>query len=176
MFVCGLWLIQRYLGLLEYDRQQILTGQLWRIWSGHFVHTNSAHFALNIVAALIIYFGFLTRIKLRDLLLSVFVFAALISLTLLCVYPSLDWYNGLSGLLHALVAYFAVRMARTEDKIFWAALVVIWVKVIVETVRVHLGYESTVGEMAIITEAHLIGTFFGTVAGFALRKSRSLTP
>ena len=95
-----------------------------------------------------------------------FVFAALISVTLLCIYPGLGWYNGLSGLLHALLAYFSVRLAKDEDKVFWAGLVIVWMKVLVEAIRAHFGYESLVGDMTVITEAHLIGAFFGTVAAF----------
>ena len=166
LFVYCLWVLQSYLGVLEFDRQQILSGEIWRIWTGHLVHTNSSHFSLNIVAAIIIYFTFFTGIKLGELLLCGFVFASLISVTLLCVYPGLAWYNGLSGLLHALVAYFSVRLARDEDKIFWAALVVVWLKVLVEGIRAHSGYENLVGDMAVIIEAHLIGAFFGTVTAF----------
>lgn len=166
VFVCCLWALQNYLGVLEFDRQQVLSGEIWRIWTSHLVHSNSYHFLLNIVAAIIIYFTFFTKIKLGELLLSSYVFAALISITLLCIYPGLDWYNGLSGLLHALVAYFCVRLAREEDKIFWAGLVIVWVKVLIEAIRADSGYEGLVGDMAIITEAHLIGAFFGTVTAF----------
>lgn len=166
VFVYCLWVLQSYLGVLEFDRQQVLTGEIWRIWTGHLVHTNSSHFALNIVAATIIYFTFFTKIKLGELLLYGFIFAGLISVTLLCIYPSLGWYNGLSGLLHALVTYFSVRLARDEDMIFWTGLVIVWVKVLVEAIRAHSGYESLVGDMTVITEAHLIGAFFGTITAF----------
>lgn len=163
VFVCCLWVLQSYLEVLEFNREQILSGEIWRIWTGHLVHTNISHFSLNIVAAIIIYFTFFTKIKSYELLLYGFVFAALISVTLLCIYPSLGWYNGLSGLLHALVAYFSVRLAIDEDKVFWVGLVLLWIKVLVEAIRSHFGYENLVGDMAVITEAHLIGAFFGTV-------------
>ena len=162
-FVFCLWLLQSYREVLELDRQQLLSGEIWRIWTGHLVHTNSFHFALNIAAAIIIYFTLFLRIKSGELLLYSFIFAALISVTLLYIYPSLGWYNGLSGLLHALVAYFSVRLASDGEKVFWAGLVIIWLKVLVEAIRSQLGYESLVGDMTVITEAHLIGAFFGTV-------------
>ena len=166
MFICCLWVLQNYSGELEFDRHQILSGDIWRIWTGHLVHTNMSHFWLNIVAAIIIYVTFFTKIKLGELLLYGFVFSALISVTLLCIYPSLGWYNGLSGLLHALVAYFSVRLARDEDKVFWVGLLILWIKVLVETIRTHFGYENLVDDMTVITEAHLIGTFFGTITAF----------
>ena len=160
-FYC-LWLLQSYPGLLEFDRQQILSGDIWRIWTSHLVHTNNSHFVLNITAAVIIYFTFLTGIKLGELLLYSFVFATLISVTLWNIYPNIVWYNGLSGLLHALVAYFSIRLASDEDKVFWAGLAIVWGKVLIETIRAQSGYENLIGEMTVITEAHLIGVFFGT--------------
>jgi rhomboid family GlyGly-CTERM serine protease len=168
-FYC-LWLLQTYSGLLEFDRQQILSGDIWRIWTGHLVHTNNSHFVLNIVASIMIYFTFFTGIKLGQLLLYSFVFATLINVTLLCIYPSLDWYNGLSGLLHALAAYFFVRLAKDEGKVFWVGLVILWGKVLIETIRAHFGYESMIGDMTVITEAHLIGVFFGTATAIICRK------
>ena len=166
VFVCCLCMLQGYPGVLEFDRQQVLTGEIWRIWTGHLVHTNSSHFTLNIVAAVIIYFTFFMRLKPAELLLYGFVFAALISVTLLCIYPGLDWYNGLSGLLHALVAYFSVRLAKDDARIFWAGLIIVWVKVLLEAIGAHFGYVSLVGDMTVITEAHLIGAFLGTVTAF----------
>lgn len=162
VFFCCLWVLQSYLGVLEFDRQRILSGEIWRIWTGHLVHTNNSHFAQNIVASIIIYFTFFTAIKLSELLLYSFVFAALISVTLLCIYPSLGWYNGLSGLLHALAVYFSMRLARNKDNIFWVGLGIVWVKVLIESIRAYSGYESLIGDMKVITEAHLIGAFFGT--------------
>lgn len=162
-FVFCLWVLQSYREVLEFDRQQLLSGEIWRIWTGHLVHTNSSHFALNIAAAIIIYFTFFLRIKSGELLLCGFIFAALISVALLYIYPSLGWYNGLSGLLHALVAYFSVRLASDEDKIFWTGLIIIWMKVLAEAIHAYFGYESLIGDMPVITEAHLMGAFFGTV-------------
>jgi rhomboid family GlyGly-CTERM serine protease len=166
VLVSCLWVLQSYWEVLEFDRQQILSGEIWRIWTGHLVHTNSAHFALNITAAIIIYFTFFTRMKSGELWLYSFVFAALISVALLLIYPNIDWYNGLSGLLHALVAYSSLRLARDGDKMFWAGFFMVWVKVLLEVIRAHSGYETLVGDMTVITEAHLMGAFFGTVAVF----------
>ncbi|MFT7224045.1 MAG: rhomboid family GlyGly-CTERM serine protease [Cellvibrionaceae bacterium] len=161
-FFYFLWVLQSYSGLLEFNRQQILSGEVWRLWTGHLVHTDSLHFSLNIVAALIIYFTFFTGTKFGELLVCSFVFATLISITLLCIYPSLVWYNGLSGLLHALAAYFSMRLARDEGRMFWVGLAIVWGKVLIEAVRAHFGYESPIGDMTVITEAHFIGAFFGT--------------
>lgn len=161
----ALYLLQGYSEVLEFHRQQIISGEIWRLWSSHFVHTNSAHFVFNLVAAILIYLTFYSRIKLRELLWSGTIFATLISTTLLLLLPELIWYNGLSGLLHAFVAYFSVRLAKDGSRIFWAALAMVWLKVLLETMM-GAGYGSAVGDMIVITEAHLIGVFWGTVSAF----------
>lgn len=35
-------------------------------------------------------------------------------------------------------------------------------KVLIESIRAYSGYEGLIGDMTVITEAHLIGAFFGT--------------
>jgi len=163
MVIISLWALQNHLDLLEYNRQEILSGEIWRIWTGHLVHTNMSHFALNILAAIIIYLTFFMKIKPVELLLNSFLFATLISLMLLSIYPDLDWYNGLSGLLHALLIHFSARLAKNERTIFWAILLAVWIKVLNETMHLYSGYKNLVGDMLVISEAHLIGTIFGTI-------------
>ena len=169
LFFYFLWLLQGFSGALEFDRQQILSGDIWRIWTGHLVHTNNSHFALNIASAIILYFVFFTEIKPGELLLCSVAFASLISATLLCIYPDIAWYNGLSGLLHALVAYFCLRLAGEKDKVFWVGLAILWGKVLIETLRTHSGYEHRLGDMTVITESHLIGVIIGTATAIIFR-------
>jgi len=59
-----------------------------------------------------------------------------------------------------------VQLAQDEDKIYWVVLVIIWAKVLIETLRMNFGYQSFVGDMIVISEAHLIGVFYGTVSAF----------
>lgn len=164
-FVGCLWALQNYAGILEFDRQQIVSGELWRIWTGHLVHTNLTHFALNVAAAILLGLLFSPPIKRGEWLLSGIIFAGLIGLGLFCLYPDLDWYNGLSGLLHAWLAYFSIRLASAARRLFWMVLAAVWVKVAVETLGVQLGYVHLLDGMTIITEAHLLGAVFGTAGG-----------
>lgn len=45
---------------------------------------------------------------------------------------------------------------------FWVGVAVVWAKVLIETIRAQSGYEHRIGDMTVITEAHLIGAFIGT--------------
>lgn len=168
VFCCCLWMLQGYLDVLEFDRQLILSGEIWRIWTGHLVHTNTSHFSLNVVAAIIIYFTFLTEIKLGSLLLCSLIFAALISTALLVLYPNLAWYNGMSGLLHALAAYFSVCLARDKDKVLWIGFAIVWGKVLFDATNANSGHVNLIDDMAVITEAHFIGALMGTAVAAIL--------
>jgi len=163
VFVVCLCALQYFSGELELNRQRVLSGEMWRIWTSHFVHTDILHLSLNILAGLVIYFAFFSKIRAGELLAASFVLTALISVALLLIYPGLDWYNGLSGLLHALVACFSIRMVSNGDRVYWAGLGIVWLKVLVEATRANLGYEYLIGDMTVITEAHLIGVSTGTI-------------
>jgi len=164
VFISCLCALQSFTVVLELDRQKVLSGEIWRIWTGHLVHTNLSHLSLNIVAALFVYFAFFSKIRLGELLACAFVFTPLISVALLCIYPEIEWYNGLSGLLHALVAYCSIRMARDGDMVFWLGLGIVWLKVLAEAIGANAGTQNLIGDMTVVVEAHLIGVFIGTIA------------
>lgn len=46
---------QKELSLFRYQRDDILSGQLWRLVSGHFVHVTWMHLALNIGGLIVIW-------------------------------------------------------------------------------------------------------------------------
>ena len=162
LFFLFLYLLQSYVAALEFDRQQILAGQVWRLWTGHLVHSHLTHLALNGITAVALYFVFMTRIQAAELLLCAFMFAFVISIILLCQYPSLAWYNGLSGLLHAVVAYLCLRFADTHNKLYWLGFLFVWIKVVLEMLAMQKGYQSELLGMTIITQAHFIGVCIGT--------------
>lgn len=164
LFFLLLYLLQSYVAVLEFDRQQILAGQVWRIWTGHFVHSHFTHLALNSITAVALYSVFMSRIQAAELLLSVFLFAFVISIILLYQYPNLAWYNGLSGLLHALVAYLCIRFFGAHNKLYWLGFSLVWIKVVHEMFGMQKGYQSELSGMTIIAEAHFIGGCIGTLS------------
>lgn len=166
-----LFALQPFALSLEFSREPVWAGEIWRLWTGHLVHTDVFHLLLNLSPALIIYFAFFPTIRGVELLLCASLFCPLISVALLMFYPAIDWYNGLSGLLHALVAYFSIRLACTQSRIYWAALVLVWTKILVETLAAQSGYVSFIGDMRVINEAHFIGALIGTSAGVAANSS-----
>jgi rhomboid family GlyGly-CTERM serine protease len=160
----GVIVVQSYQPLLEFDRQLILSGELWRLVTCHFVHTNNAHMWLNLLAALVLYICLSPIGSMNEFYRAAMGLAFSLGLLLL-LYPILDWYNGLSGLLHALVAYYGVRFWREKNRLFRFALVAVWAKVTIETLSVYLGDQYMVGNMRVVTESHFLGVLAGTLAG-----------
>ena len=93
--------------LLIYDQEAILAGELWRLFTGHWVHFSAMHLGCNLavlaVAGLILESG--TTIRTAQLLLLAPWF---ISTGLLVCEPQLRRYGGLSGLATAAVIALAI--------------------------------------------------------------------
>ena len=167
-FVAVVGLLQRFPEALEFQRQSILSGQLWRLWTGHWVHANTAHFLLNISVALLLYFVFFRTLTAKELVATGLLFSALLGGSLLLFMPGLDWYNGLSGLLHAWIVYASIRRIQAGDAVYWLGLALVWAKVLFEGVGVGGWSGGVLDGVNIITEAHLIGALVGTLAGIAM--------
>lgn len=153
---------------LEFDRQRILSGQLWRLWTGHFVHSHWLHFSLNGAAVLALYVIFIERFRVSDVLLSMLLFPLVISCTLLIFYPYLAWYNGLSGVLHAVVGYACIRFAFTRSGWYGLGFFILWGKVLLELLQHYQGYSYELAGMMVITQAHFIGAVVGTLIGLVV--------
>lgn len=160
-------MLQTHAGMFEYAREQIMTGQIWRLWTGHFVHGHMTHLVFNAIAAAALFFMFMSRVRKAELLTCALAFPVLISFALLLLYPDLAWYRGLSGVLHPVVGYFCVRFARTESKLYWLGLVMLGAKVVVEALRAQAGHQGELAGMAVATQAHLVGAWVGVLCALA---------
>lgn len=156
---------------LRYDRSAITAGEYVRLLGGHFVHLGGMHYLLNVAGLALVWFlvgGAFSPSHWSAIVLSNIV---VIDLGFWFLMPGLDWYVGLSGLLHGLLAAGIAgiwRLRRTE------ALVILSIVVL------KLGYEILIGPMpgsgdmaggGVITEAHLFGAVGGIIAGtlFSIR-------
>ncbi len=151
-----------YTEYLEFSRRLILSGQIWRLWTAHFVHVSIQHLLINASAFAILYSLLFSKYKITVLLAVGFVSSLLISLALLSFTPYVEWYNGLSGLLHCLAVLYSLRsFTVSKSWVYLGFAGLISLKVIVEAfasssenVNQHLG-------MIVIVEAHLLGVLVG---------------
>ena len=135
----------------------------WRWWTGHWVHVGWIHFVLNILAFICLPFIF-PAIK-RNFLILLFLFLPpCISFGFYYLYPDIQAYAGLSGVLHGL--YIACALAcvqfKKERKFSLLVLFLILIKIIWENTFGSLQTAALIGS-PVLVEAHLLGVITGTL-------------
>ncbi|MGB0747822.1 MAG: rhombosortase [Magnetospiraceae bacterium] len=88
------------------DRQAILEGEIWRLFTSHLVHTDFRHLTLNALAVLIIAPFVGTP---RDLGLAILAGMLAVGLGVLLLQPHIAAYCGFSGVLNTLVVVALMR-------------------------------------------------------------------
>lgn len=154
--------------VLKFDRQAVQAGEWWRLLSGHLVHLGWAHAVMN-VAALWLVIGLFGRdsspFRLGVLLL---VPALAVDAGLWFAVPGLQWYVGLSGILHGLLAgLLLLEFARGERRYFWLIFLVS-VKITWETLYGPLPFTAEAAGGAVVVQAHAFGALGGVVAALLL--------
>ena len=151
---------------LRYERSAVLQGEYWRLLAGHMVHGSVAHLLLNMVGLGLIA-GLFPR-HYSPLQWVAILFASVVAIDIGFVFyePQLQWYLGLSGVLHGLMAAGAVAWWRHETKGLAAALTLVLIAKLTWE-QVH-GALPLSGDMPVIVDAHLYGACGGLLAGLAI--------
>lgn len=124
--------------------------QLWRLWSAHWLHLDASHAASNLLALAMILVISLRWRMLHALLAALLLLMPLLSLGLLLWRPDLQWYVGLSGLLHAAVTWLLFRHG---GRVLWLGLALMVIKLL---------WQSLAGvETWVVQEAHWLGSGLG---------------
>lgn len=152
---------------LRWSRSDIAAGQWWRWFTGHLVHLDLPHAALNVAAALVLAGIFGRVYSWRRTLVVLLIGIAAIDAGLWWL-VDIEWYVGLSGVLHAYAAAVVVRrIIDTGDFLAWGVAIFGLGK---------LAWENTSGALPlaapgtiVVTDAHLFGVIGGMVAGLLLR-------
>lgn len=153
--------------LLRWDRDRLAAGEGWRLITGHLVHLNLYHAILNVLAAGLLAGLFGKLFRPWQTLLIIVVAIALIDAGLWWL-SDIDWYVGLSGVLHAFAAAAVVRrLIDHPDAIAWGIAIFGLGKI---------AWENTVGALPftpsatiVVTDVHLYGVLAGMLTGLLLR-------
>ncbi len=148
---------------LRYERDLLRSGEWWRLLSGHFVHLSWAHLSLNLAGFWLIAFLYGQRIKPIYLLATIFLIALGISIGLLIFSPGVDWYVGLSGVLHGLIIIGALKNLSAEPWPSTFILVGIFSKIIWEQLYAKENAMEHIIGGNIIYDAHFYGAIAGTI-------------
>lgn len=149
---------------LRFDRHAIEQGEIWRIFTAHLVHLSTTHLLMNLAGLLMVFYFFGSCLTVTKWILVVLLSMPIISIGIYYFNPTIFWYVGLSGVLHALfiaggLADLAVR--KIEGILF---LSLISAKILWEQVVGPLpGSEETAGG-PVLVDAH----FYGAISGLLI--------
>lgn len=149
---------------LRYQRDAILDRhEYWRLLTAHLVHANWQHVWLNL-AGLALMVSLFRRCYSTLQWLGIALFSVLcIDLGFVLLMPQLQWYVGLSGVLHGVLGAGAVAWWRIEDRRLTAVLWSILLGKL--TWEQSHGALPLSGELNVIVNAHLYGAIGGVVSG-----------
>jgi rhomboid family GlyGly-CTERM serine protease len=153
-------------GQFQFDRGLIDQGQYWLLLTGHLVHLNWVHWGLNMAGLVIVAVFFSLYGNILDWLFVLLFCALMTGLGLYWLHPELIWYVGLSGVLHGLFVYGAIREIRFYPFSGYLLLLLISAKLFWEYMNGALpGSEEMTGGRVLV-EAHLYGAIAGLAAVF----------
>lgn len=153
---------------LRYERAGLMAGQWWRLLTGHLVHVDLEHAALNVLGLVLMWAVFARDYSPGRWLLIVLASIALIDAGLWYRDRELQWYVGASGLLHGVMAAGTLAHLRRRDFEGWILLVFIVGKLAYEQWGAPLPFAGG-GGVHVAVDAHLYGALGGLAAGLALR-------
>ncbi|HEX5765640.1 MAG TPA: rhombosortase [Woeseiaceae bacterium] len=154
---------------LRYERQDIAEGELWRLVTGHFAHLGLSHMLLNIAGLALVWLLVGGAWMLWQWAFITFISLAFIDLGFWFLDPGLNWYVGLSGLLHSMLVAGIVGRIRDAPGESLALGAIVLAKIAWEQLAGPLpGSESSAGG-AVVVNAHLYGAMAGIIAAGALR-------
>ena len=160
------------LTILQYQRNDIANGQLWRLFSAHLVHLNWNHFFLNAAGLVLLWLLLYRSFSQGQWLLLFFFSLLLIDIAIYFFHPGIVWFAGLSGILHALFTAGAVASIRQYGWKYSAYLVIILVKIAWEQLSGPIPGSTEAIGAPVITASHFYGASAGLIFAALVRKNR----
>lgn len=150
---------------LTFNRELFSKGEFWRSFTGHFLHTNFNHYLLNVCGVILLwalhgqYYN-----KLNSPLLFI-VSALSTSLGIYLYSPEITDYVGLSGILHGMFIWGAIKDIQHKDNTGYILLFAVVGKVIYEQIAGASESVAALISAHVAIDAHLWGMLGGAVVG-----------
>ncbi len=163
IFVVSFILQINWVDSWRFNRALVEQGQVWLLFTAHIVHLNWQHWALNMGGLAIVAFFFSPHASARQWLAVLFISACVINVGLWWGMPEIRSYVGLSGVLHGLFLYGALREIRFYPTSGYVLTMALLAKLAWEFFNGALpGSEDMTGGR-VLTEAHLLGAIGGVL-------------
>jgi rhomboid family GlyGly-CTERM serine protease len=160
--------------LLRYERAAVLGGEWWRLLTGHLVHGGLRHLSLNMAGIGLVALLFGRDYSPGHWLLILLASTLAIDLGFVFYQPQLEWYVGLSGVLHGCIAAGLIAWWRYENRVLTLAVAVLLsAKLFWEQYR---GALPLSGDMPVVVAAHLYGAIGGALAAASIAILRQRWP
>lgn len=160
----GVFLALLFFGVLQYYLPPVveslrwqsgsLVSEPWRLLTGHFVHLSVTHLLLNTAAFLLLWLLFLNDWRAGDGFLMLY---TLPITAWLLIYSELDWYVGLSAVLHGWFLLGCLRVWRTQPRLAVFMLLILVAKLIWEPNNPGAAAEAELIGGPIAYVAHKLG-------------------
>jgi rhomboid family GlyGly-CTERM serine protease len=152
----------------RYDRTALAGGEYWRLLTGHLLHLGWGHLWPNLAALTLI--GALFDDVLDRFAWVAITLGAVLAIDggLYVLAPQVDWYVGLSGVLHGLVAGGALTLVFGKQPLGGWLLAGLGAKLAFEQIAGPLPFTAAATGGPVIIAAHLYGSVGGLLASSAL--------
>lgn len=150
---------------LSFHRAQALSGSWWQWLSAHFMHNNFAHYLFNMLGLGLLYLLHSEYFSARSFLLVFASIALGTSAFLILFSPSLQWYVGMSGVLHGIFAWGVVIDVYYQRKTGYLLALGLLIKVIDERFFATSNFMADLIEVGVAVDAHLYGAILGLCIG-----------
>jgi len=141
-----------------YTRETVSQGEVWRIITSQFVHTNWPHYLLNISSVWLFAFLFYTTISFKTFTINLLLLAIAVGACLHIWEPQILWYAGLSGAIYGLYLIGAHSALKNDDYLIGiGTALLILAKVVFDHWFGPIQDNSELIEARVVTEAHVYG-------------------
>lgn len=146
---------------LVYQRQSISQGEVWRLFSGHILHTNGYHLLLNLLALFMLWALHGRFYSIKNYTLLFLLCSFITSVGIYYFDPTLVQYVGLSGVLHGIFVFGALMDINAKDKTGYLLFLGLWLKIAHEQFYGASTDVSNLIEANVAVNAHLYGALSG---------------
>jgi rhomboid family GlyGly-CTERM serine protease len=150
---------------LVYDRSAILSGELWRLVTCHWVHFSVSHLFYDVTVLGIT--GWIIESRGYRYFAALCLLSALsISFAMLALLPDMAFYGGVSGIAMASTVYLALQCLCKPAPWRWVGLSILFLcvgKLIFEAFIGHFILVPSKDDWVVVPLSHLVGTFSGLI-------------
>lgn len=155
MTICFFWVPEQW---IHFDRQAIEEGQLWRLFTNIFTHSNLYHLILNCASVTLIWGIFHHELKIK-LSLIVTLYTGLFVGTCLYLFESIEIYVGFSGALYGIIVIACYIAAMQGDKWSLALMLIVIARIFYQQIEGPPEDLTDLIESRVAIESHLYGIY-----------------